>query len=63
MAARLGDVIYWAMCGLAALALTAVGFVLINPGSDARHWIFVYCVFAFIAWLFGRAVRYVLGGR
>lgn len=63
MAARLGDVIYWAMCGVAALALALLAFVALNPGSEAVPWGIFFGVAAVVAWLFGRAVRYVLAGR
>lgn len=60
MAARLGDVIYWAMCGVAGLALALLAFVVLNPGSEAVPWGVFFGGVAIVAWLFGRAVRYEL---
>lgn len=63
MAARLGNVIYWAGCGAAALALFAWAAVYISPGEEASYWLPRYLVMAVGAWLLGRAARYVLAGR
>ena len=68
MLERLGNVLYWLGCGVAALLLIlgAVEFVAME---GPNHWrdgagIFVLCaVAAFIALFFGRASRYFLAGK
>jgi hypothetical protein len=57
MLARLGDVLYWAGCLIAA-AFIGLELHARNP-SD---WLFVIS-FSVVMWLLGRAARYVLAGR
>jgi hypothetical protein len=63
MAARLGNVIYWAGCAAAALGVLAAAIVLASPGEDATIWIQIYVGGAIASWLVGRAARYILAGR
>ena len=66
MAERIGNVLYWLGCIVAGLtALLGVGIYLAegqnkNDGLMVMGFVFV---FAFIAWLIGRACRYILAGR
>ena len=61
MAARLGDVLYWAGCGLAAIVFVLSLFLAFDEiGTPA---VAVGTVFASLLWLAGRACRYVLSGR
>jgi hypothetical protein len=70
MAARLGNVIYWAACAVAAFAvawIAANAWVLwvsgsTAPGENMTH-IVNSTMIAVCAWLAGRATRYVLAGR
>jgi hypothetical protein len=66
MAERIGNVLYWLGCIVAGLiALFAVGMYLAeghNKGEALLVSGFIL-VFAFIAWLAGRACRYILAGR
>ena len=65
MVERLGDVLYWASCVLAGLALL-VAMVLAIAMVDTKDEIFVVLagVLTFgLLWAIGRACRYVLAGR
>jgi hypothetical protein len=63
MAVRLGNVIYWASCGLAGLALIIIlGIGIQEPRLGPGPFI-AAPVIAFAIWLVGRAFRYVLAGR
>lgn len=57
MIERLGQVIYWGFCGLAAVC--AVLVFVVQPSKDG--WLFAAA--AVLSWLFGRAVLYVLAGK
>lgn len=67
MAARLGNVLYWAFSGFAVLLLiVAVVFAAIGDSSDYGALLFTLAVFGIptlVSWLLGHACRYVLGGR
>jgi hypothetical protein len=63
MAARLGNVLYWLGCAV-GLVFFAGGYVLISSGGY-RLQAFDYVLVgtpAVVAWLIGRALRYVLAG-
>jgi 4-hydroxybenzoate polyprenyltransferase len=64
MAARLGKVLYWAGCVLAALII-AIGVVLSSVTRAEQDWwaLIVAFVVALLVWLTGRACRYVLAGN
>lgn len=64
MLARLGNVVYWLGCILAA-ATVAFWVVLVHTTNDGRD-AFGVALFAIVAvgfWLIGRAFRYVLSGN
>jgi hypothetical protein len=67
MAARLGNVLYWIGCIVAALILLYDGVLLSleEPTQLARDFsVFVFiAIAALVVWLIGRACRYVLSGR
>jgi len=66
MAARLGDVIYWLGCIVAALLLVVAAAEWLGEGqyrSDGLTVCLAIGVSAVIPWLVGRAFRYVLAGR
>jgi hypothetical protein len=63
MAARLGNVLYWLGCGVAAVFALLVALLIVGPGKDAVYYGSIYAVIAIGAWLLGRACRYVLAGR
>ena len=69
MAARFGDVLYWAFSGLAFIV---IAFVVYGVTDDLRRGVamdgdawFLFLAFslAVLLWLLGRACRYVLSGR
>ena len=63
MIERLANVIYWAACGIAAL-IGLIGLWVVATESNSRFASFGICAAAaFLFWLGGRAVRYVLAGR
>jgi hypothetical protein len=62
MAARLGNVLYWLGCGVAAIFALLVAIVALNPGTEAVYYGSIYAITAIGAWLLGRACRYVLAG-
>lgn len=58
MAARLGNVLYWMSCGIAALISVAV-ILWARRLED----IVIATVGAGLIWIVGRAFRYILSGR
>ena len=66
---RLGWVLYWAFCTIAGLAalLAGIGIIASIEGamdqdeSAISFWLGLG-FFAFMVWLMGRAIRYVLAG-
>jgi hypothetical protein len=69
MLARLGDVLYWAsliVVALCAVWAAIVGGVFLTSsaasGENIAH-VIAAAIIAIIAWLLGRACRYVLAGR
>jgi hypothetical protein len=68
MLARLGNVLYWLGCILAGFAvICAIAMVVIpsNPNDTpvSSGLPIVFAVGAFMIWLIGRALRYILAGR
>lgn len=66
MIARLGNVLYWAANGLAAMmaVLGALGFIIALINKAEGMIIFpVLIALAILVWLVGRACLYVLAGR
>ena len=61
MAARLGNVLYWTACGIAALLLLmAAATAIMGSGADIEFFIAFEVAAAAGVWLLGRAIRYVL---
>lgn len=67
MLARLGNVLYWAGTGIAALCVIGGGAFAISiynyNRADAYFIGALWLVSAAVIWLIGRACRYVLAGR
>jgi hypothetical protein len=66
MLERVGNVLYWIGCSLAALIVGLGAFVYLMEGktrSDGIGMFAGFCVAAFLAWITGRGLRYILGGR
>jgi len=61
MVARLGNVLYWAACGIAAL-LGALGGFEFYAHKDATAMVGL-ALFGIVVWLIGRACQYVLAGK
>jgi hypothetical protein len=65
MAERIGNVLYWLGCIIAAL-VAAIGigvYVVEGHGrGDGMMMLVVFLILAFIPWLIGRALRYILSG-
>ena len=63
MAARLGNVLYWAGCGIALLFVAlAASQWFVAPHPNQTFVMIASLIMAAIAWLVGRAIRYVLAG-
>lgn len=62
MGERLGDVIYWGFCTLAAVLAVGAIWVLIDTGDGRLGFMLFVFAPALTAWLVGRAIRYVLKG-
>jgi hypothetical protein len=66
MAGRIGNVIYWLACIVAALIAIAGVAIYLAEGhrrSDGIGITLGFFIAAFIAWLIGRAFLYVLSAR
>jgi hypothetical protein len=65
MISRLGDVLYWLSCIIAA-GLTVFGMMgaAREPSVSNQYWVFgFFAVLAFVVWLIGRAIRYVFSAK
>ena len=65
MLARLGNIIYWAACFVAAVVwFVGLSNLWLAEGEDPKaRVVAVACVVGgFVIWLAGRAVRYILTG-
>jgi hypothetical protein len=63
MASRLGDVLYWAGCLLAAVfAAGGVALLQTEQAAEKPLLLGIFTVLTLLSWLFGRAARYVLSG-
>jgi hypothetical protein len=61
---RLGDVLYWLGCILAAIVVVWGGVFAFRGGHDDDPYLFsVVAVAAFAVWVIGRALRYILSGK
>jgi hypothetical protein len=64
MAARLGDVIYWAAALIAATIAGLIAYAAVFGGGKGEPFMQVFfLIVAGLIWLFGRACRYVLTNR
>ncbi len=61
---RLGKVIYWAACAVSGL-LAVLGSLVALTSDDPGKWFYsvIWLGGAFLVWLSGRAVLYILAGR
>lgn len=62
MVARLGHVLYWLCCIVAAIILAAFVARVANGVREDFFDFFLFVIIAFVVWLIGRAIRYVLAG-
>jgi len=64
MLARLGNVLYWGGCVLAALVLLS-GLLLFEgmSASDTAFYAALTLIASALVWLVGRAAKYVLAGN
>ncbi len=63
MIERLANVLYWIGCGAAALVVgLAVVMAIVSP-PEAVFFLIAGAIAGALAWLLGRAARYVLAGR
>ena len=62
MAARLGNVLYWMGCILAALILICFQILASNENPYSWGLASFGLAFAVVSWLAGRALRYILAG-
>ena len=67
---KLGDIVYWVGCGIAALCMFAVMFDLftlstgeLRERAGGLAEVAPAVMFAVIAWSVGRGLRYILSGR
>ena len=64
MIARLGEVLFWAGCIVAALIIAAGGLLFSNTyGADRWFYATLTAIAAAVAFLTGRAARYVLAAK
>jgi hypothetical protein len=65
MAERIGNIVYW-FCSIVAAISLAIGisvwFLNFREGTEAYSILAVSSMVAFLVWIFGRAIRYVLAG-
>ena len=63
MLGRFGHVLYWVGCGVGTLFLiAAVAGALVGRGEDRLFKVAMFAVVAGLAWITGRACRYLLAG-
>jgi len=61
---RLGEVLYWLGCILAAIVVVWGGVFAFRGDHDDDPYLFsVVAVAAFAVWVIGRALRYILSGE
>ncbi len=66
MAERIGNVLYWLGCIVAALIVLAGIAVYVTEGHSRSDGLGVsagFLVAAFIPWIIGRALRYILAAK
>lgn len=65
MIERLGNLVYWIGCGLAA-AFVGFAIIFVATGANGQQWYIGFIMLVglgLISWGIGRATRYVLAGR
>ena len=65
MAERIGNIVYWFCCVVAAISLAVGGsvwFMNFREGTTAYSLLAVSLIVALLVWIIGRAIRYVLTG-
>ena len=61
---RLGDVLYWLGCIMAAIVVVwGAVFCFRDSSADDPYLFSVVAVAAFAIWVIGRALRYILSGK
>jgi hypothetical protein len=66
MAGRIGNVLYWLGCALAALTIAAGVALYVSEGQSRSDGIGIFIGFlvaAAVVWVIGRALLYVLAAR
>ena len=66
MAERIGNIVYWFCCIVAAVSLAigvSVWFLNFREGTEAYSLLAVSFMVAFLVWLIGRSLRYVFAGK
>lgn len=62
MLGRFGNVLYWTFSGLAALLAYGAAFNYFFADGE-KDLAIIFSILSALAWLFGRACRYVLAGK
>jgi hypothetical protein len=63
MIERLGNVLYWIACVISGLfLLAAAAGAVFGHGPDRMFVIGIFAAIALVAWIIGRACRYLLAG-
>ena len=63
MIERLGNALYWASCIISGLfLLAAAAGAVFGHGPDRVFTIGIFLAIALVAWIIGRACRYLLAG-
>lgn len=62
MASRLGMVLYWLGCGVAAILAVVAGYMAIEFPWNDKVLAGAALALALASWLTGRALRYILAG-
>jgi hypothetical protein len=62
MAARIGNVLYWLGCAIAAFFVLLIVILATNPTEDASTWTAIYGLLGIGSFVLGRFARYFLAG-
>ena len=66
MAERIGNIVYWFCCFVAAICFASgvsVWFLNFREGTEAYSLLAVAFMVAFLVWVIGRSLRYVFAGK
>jgi hypothetical protein len=66
MAERIGNIVYWFCCFVAAICFASgvsVWFLNFREGTEAYSLLAVSFMVAFLVWVIGRSLRYVFAGK